>query len=387
MCASPFDFLRSAPPPPRVALLSDALFFVRFVPVSVEPKALDGADAAEQVARQVELALEVSSPFPLAQLYYGHFWVPGSDRAVVFASYKRRFTAEQTAAWRGAERVFPAFVALLGAAVEPATTVVLNSPEGLTAVHWDAGPVPANVWFQPIPPEANDEEREHARTDLLKMVESRKIVDLASPPVAEALRGDGGIVFHCGDLLSRLPGESVGAIDVRDKEELAAIRRTRARDVLLWRVGIACVALFGLLALGEAALFTGGIWQQARRVKYNAQAPIVAKIVLHQEIADRINDLSSKRLLPMEMIRAVAPNKEQYKIYFTKAATTDRYTLTVDAATPNAGEVAAFKNDLSAKPECANVAIKNQLVRDNVTTFTLVVTFKPGALKPSTPPS
>ena len=36
MCASPLEFLRAGPPPPRVALLPDALFFSRTVPVLAE---------------------------------------------------------------------------------------------------------------------------------------------------------------------------------------------------------------------------------------------------------------------------------------------------------------------------------------------------------------
>ena len=67
MSASPLSFLRAGPPPPTVALLPDALFFTRAVPITT------GATAAEAAA-QIELALEAVSPFPLAQLYYGWFW-------------------------------------------------------------------------------------------------------------------------------------------------------------------------------------------------------------------------------------------------------------------------------------------------------------------------
>jgi hypothetical protein len=389
MCASLLSFIQAGSPPPRVLLLPDALFFVRSVPVVVGPDAAGAPGSAEQVALQVELALEASSPFALPHLYYGHYWAPGSGHAIVFAAYRRRFTAEQTSAWLGAELVIPTFAATLGAAPEPATTVVLSSPEGLTAVHWETGPVPADVWFQPIPPEATDEERASARADLLRRRESLKIVDLASPPAAEARRGDGEIVFRSGDFLSRLPAESAGGLDVRDKAELAALRRGRARDVALWRIGIGCVAFIGILALAELALFGGGLWQQARRVKFNAQEPVVAGIMTRQEISDRINDLSTKRLLPIEMIQAVWPSVliPQSTIYFTQVSTTGLHTLTVEAQTSNAGEIKGYQNKLESMPECASVAIKDQRSRDNMTTFTLVVTFKPDALKPLAPAS
>src|SRR5436190_23391930 len=102
MCASPFSFLRAGPTAPRIAVLPDAMFFTRTVPVAA-------AATAAQVSAQVELALEALSPFPVAQLYHGYYWKPGLDRALIFASYRRRFTTEQTAGWGAAELVVPAF--------------------------------------------------------------------------------------------------------------------------------------------------------------------------------------------------------------------------------------------------------------------------------------
>src|ERR1041385_3853744 len=138
MCASPLSFLRDGPPPPKVALLPDALFFTRVVPITA------GATPAE-VAAQVELALEAVSPFPLAQLYYGWFWTPGAESAFVFATYRRRFTTEQTAAGQEAELVLPSFCTVLGADVKPATTIVLSSADALTAVYWVAPGIPSKV--------------------------------------------------------------------------------------------------------------------------------------------------------------------------------------------------------------------------------------------------
>ena len=97
MCASPLSLLRAGPPPPKVAFLPDALFFTRSVPVTKDA-------TPTEAAAQAELALEGLSPFPLAQLYYGWFWVPGAERALVFGSYRRRFTTEQSAAWEGEYR-------------------------------------------------------------------------------------------------------------------------------------------------------------------------------------------------------------------------------------------------------------------------------------------
>src|SRR3954463_5404983 len=101
MCASPLSFLKNGPPPPKVVLLPDALFFSRAVPIA-------GGATAPEVAAQVELAIEAISPFPLPQLYYGWTWQPGADHAFAYAAYRRRFTSEQTATWTDAELVLPA---------------------------------------------------------------------------------------------------------------------------------------------------------------------------------------------------------------------------------------------------------------------------------------
>jgi len=83
----------------------------------------------------VELALEALARFAGAALPW-IYWRPGAERALVFAAYRRRFTAEQMADWTGAEIVLPSFAALFGAQVGPATTVILTAADGLTAVHW-----------------------------------------------------------------------------------------------------------------------------------------------------------------------------------------------------------------------------------------------------------
>ena len=128
MCASPLKLLRAGPPPPKVAILSDAVFFTRAVPIAPE------ATAAE-VASQVEIALEALSPFPLAQLYHGYFWTPAATHALIFAAYRRRFTAEQTDLWADAELVLPAFATVLGHAVTPATMpAYLSLVSGLSLV-------------------------------------------------------------------------------------------------------------------------------------------------------------------------------------------------------------------------------------------------------------
>lgn len=382
MCASPLSLLRAGPPPPKVALLPDALFFTRAVPVTA------GATASEGAA-QIELALEGISPFPLAQLYYGWFWAPGAELAFVFAAYRRRFTTEQTAAWGDAEVVLPAFAALLGAEVGPATTVVLHSVEGLTAVHWEQSPVPARVLVRPLAPDATDEQRAQARDELIRAIgESRKVVDLESPITAEPAKSDGEVAFRSGDFVSRFAAPRTAALDVRDKGDLAALRGARKRDLLLWRVAFGCAAALLLLAVGEFALFGGGKWNGLRKKKVDRDQPAVVKIMSAQELATRIEDLATKRLLPFEMMNVlIEDNRMPPEIQFTRVITLPQagiYSLTINAKFINgAGQVSLFEAKLRSLPMIQKVEVRDLQTRGDSGTFTLIVTFKPDTLKPA----
>lgn len=376
------NVLRAGPPPPRVVLLPDGLFFVRAVPVA------GGADAAE-VASQVDLALEAAAPFPLEQLYHGHYWLPGSEHALAFAAYRRRFTQEQLEPWSEAALVLPAFAAVLGAAPAPATTAVLAAPQGFTAVRWESGPVPSAVAFQPVPPDASDEDRAQAREALLRRFESEAVADLPAAPVPESGGVDQETAFRSGDWVSRFPSETVSALDVRDKEVLAGIRGARRRDLMLWRVGIGCLAACAALALGELALAGAGLWQKSRIVLLKAQAPTVERIKTSNDLAKYIQDLSTKRLLPLEMI-SVASVPKPASVQFLSAVAGGGgglYTLSVEAQTTNAGDVSGYQSALQALPAVASAEVKITNTRNNVASLTLVITFKPAALKPAAPVS
>jgi hypothetical protein len=378
------DTLRAGPPPPKIALLPDALFFTRAVPITA------GATPAEAAA-QIELALEGISPFPLAQLFYGWFWAPGAKHALVFAAYRRRFTTEQTSTWSAAELVLPAFAALLGGKVEPGTTLLLASPEGLTAVHWGAAAVPEKVLFQPFPPDATDEQRAHTRAELIRAIGGSKVVlDLTSAPTADPSLNDREVVFRSGEFVSRVPATVVSALDVRDKGELASLRAARNRDVVLWRVAVGLAAALALLAVGEIARLGGLQWQKVRLAQVAAQRPRVESIMASNALATRIEDLATKRLLPMEMLSILLGGKESSLLppgmAFTRVVADSAkglYTLTVDAQTNNAGQVSVYETALKKLPACEDVNVQVQGTRGELTTFRLTVKFRPDAVKPT----
>ncbi|HNC23062.1 MAG TPA: hypothetical protein PLU52_02565, partial [Opitutaceae bacterium] len=172
-------------------------------------------------------------------------------------------------------------------------------------------------------------------------------------------------------------------LDVRDRGQLAELRSARGRDLLLWRVFVGSLAASLLLALGWAGIYGAGFWQKARELKVAAQQPVIDQIMTAQNLATRVNELSSKRLLPFEMISFVSGTAKPPTIQFLRTTTSGLYTLEIQAQTTSPAEVSVFRSNLAAQAACEKVEVRDQRTRDNLMSFTLVVTFKPGALKPA----
>lgn len=364
-------------PPPRVVLLPDALFFVRVV-------AIAPAASAAEVASQVELALEGLSPFPVAHLFHGHHWVPGSTSAVVYAAYRKRFGSDETEAWSEAELVAPRFATLLTARVDRGTAAVLPSDEGLTVIHW-GGPQgePSTVLVRAWNEAATDGERLRIQEELVRSLGGTRVVhEIDQQP---ALVRDGGAAefsVKAGPVEAALQREQLDALDVRDKAELAVRRRGHVRDVFLWRAFLACVAGIALAGLLEVGMIGGRFWQRSRQALVEQQAPQVAEIERAQSLATRIEELSTKRLRPLEMISIVAA-KRPSSIYFSRATTTGLLSLEVEAQTSVPADVSTYQASLRQIGEIAKVDVQPQGIREGTSVFRLVVTFKPEAFAPA----
>lgn len=365
----------------KVVLLPDARFFVRAVPVN-------GPADPEAVAREVELALEILSPFPLSQLFYGYHWHVESAHALVFAAFRRRFSDDEQALWTDADRVVPHFV--LAATLNPGTgrTVLLGDGASLTALHWgEPGPIASRVATLPLAAEATEAERAAARTELLRTVGSvgAGVIDLPLPVPMAGDAEEPRALWAAGDQMLTLPLADGAALDVRDKGELAARRASQRRARLLWRGFLTGVGLLALLAVGEGVLLGLGRWQAGRVARVEAQQPAVDRIMSQQALATRIDELSTQRLRPFEMISlvTVAGNPGTQKpasVQFIRTVTSGLYTLEVEAQTKVGGDLAAYQAALRQNPAVASVEVAKHDLRDATTTFVLIITFKPEAL-------
>jgi hypothetical protein len=178
-------------------------------------------------------------------------------------------------------------------------------------------------------------------------------------------------------------------LDVRDKAELASLRNARRRDIGMWRVALGCAAALLLLGLGELALTAGRAWLGVRERLYAVQKPRVDRIANEHDLTNRIEDLATKRLLPLEMVtQVVGENNERIPadIQFTRVYADKGqglYTLVISGKTDNAPQVNAYEAALKNLPAVESAHARFSQVSGARATFDITVTFKPGALNPT----
>ena len=365
---------RPTPPPSAaVVLLPAEAFFVRRV-------ALDAGAAA---AGQVEIALEGLAPFGLGQLYHGHAVGGGGTQALVFATHRRLFSADD---WTEAEAVLPAFVALLGEPPAAARLRVWTRPGAVVAAAWDGGgELPAHVAGRATAPGQEAAAREELVRELTaRLGAAAAVEDFGGEAVPVEAKGDGvGFALAGGGggrrLQTVLARTAVEAMDVRDKAYLAGRRAAARRDGWLWRGLQTAVALVGLAVLMEAALFAGGLLVRQQRAAADAAAPGIERIQTAQALGTRIDELSRRRPRPFELLAAVNQVRPP-GVVFSRVTSAGQTGLEIEAQTANADTVGAFESALRAQPGAEGVEVRDLRLRDGLTTFQLSVRWREAAL-------
>jgi len=373
---SPLSRLFKEAQPQEAAMLPGNRFFVRRLAVE-----------GEDVPGQVNLALEAISPFPLEQMLVGFVTSADGKQVLAYAAHRRRFTAEESFAWPEDCQVVPEFLALCGHRPAAGGIVVHRGEERLTALAWKAGEeLPAAIVVAEL---ADADEAGLAR-------EAAARADLAADSPVENLTGalTGAIVE--GNLILKgefegtftIPKKGLDDSDIRDSDFLAERRKKERLNLILWNVARAGVAVLVLSLLLDIAGFVVGLRSHALEVANEARQPLVEDIEESQKITDRILELGVKRLLPMEML-ALVNEKRPATVEFTnvhcevkklKDSVLTKPVMTVDARTPNAGDISDFLRAVQAMPEVEAVTNTEPRVRDTSTTFRLEITFKQAAL-------
>ena len=363
-------FLPSAPPAPPVLLPRADVFFTRRVALAPDAP----------VADQIALALEGMAPFPPDQLYHGHLPAADGLSALVFAAFRRRFTAEETDAWAEAALVTSEFVPLLAARPSGDGVTVHVGDGRIIAAAWKQGEdLPSVVLARMSAPENSGvlAGEALARAGLPAYAEVRSI---EGAPAIRAV-GEAGYEAWAGEMkLGDLPASWVGGADVRDPEFLAERRRAGVRDLWLWRGLLGAAALFvlaGSLTVGASVL---GFVAGRREAQVVRQKTDVEQIEAAQTLANRIGELSKKRLMPFEMLALINPARPD-SIVFQRFITRGLVGLEVEATAANAGDVGAYAKALQILPGLVKVDTRDVRSREGVTTFVLALEFKPEALR------
>ena len=373
---SPFTRAFTGPKPQEAAMLPGNRFFVRRL--SVE---------GDDVPGQVNLALEAISPFPLEQMLVGFVTSADGKQVLAYAAHRRRFTAEESFAWPEDCQVVPEFLALCGHRPAADGIVVHRNDERLTALAWKAGDaLPAAIVVAEL---ADTDEAAIAR-------EAATRADLAAETPVENVTGvlAGAIVE--GDLILKgefegtftIPQKGLDDSDIRDSDFLAERRKKERLNLILWnaaRLGAAVLVVSLLLDIAGGVV---GMRRASLEVANEARRPLVEDIEASQAITSRILELGVKRLLPIEML-ALVNEKRPATVEFTniqceikkaKDSTIAKPMMTVDAKTPNAGDISDFLKAVQAMPEVEAATNSEPRVRETSTTFRIEIIFKQAVL-------
>jgi hypothetical protein len=310
---------------------------------------------------------------------------------LVYSAYRKRFTSEEVETWAEAEAVVPSFVAVLrkDEPPAPATALIVPGVAGITGLYFsDASGVPTQMNVEPLGPDATEADHAVARDRLLNCFpEKLHVVDAGGAPQFDPASPQGEFVMHAGTIETHFDAGDIEPLDVRDKGELAARRRAHARDVILWRTFLGCVAAIGLALLLEIALFGTSIWQKQRLALEARQKPVVEGVMTSQALATRIDELSTKRLLPFEML-ALVNTVRPPTIQFMRTATNGLHTMEIEAQTNASGDIDVFRSALNRLEGCEKAEVIDPRLRDGLSVFRLVLTFRPDAFKATeTPPA
>ncbi len=364
----------SAPSAPAVRLAPGARFVARRYD-------LPAGMPVDEVAGFVELRLEEFAPFPPDQLNHGHVRAPDGSAVLVYAAQARSLATE---GWDDALFVLPEFAPALKLRFNDPTVVLLRGPHGVTALRFEGGrELPTRLASRPLAPEATEEEIARVRETVAGLVGAGEGAVAAfrfDPAPQQRSAGLGfTLVREAGGgspVEVLLPTDECWRMDVREAGFVARQRRRLGFDVVLWRCLLGAAATLALLLVGEILLGAGRGYSAWLAGKIRSRAPLAATLEDKDTVANRLTDFGRSGLQPFAMLASVWAPKPP-SVYFTRTTAEGRTNLVIDANTQNVADVNAYEAALRTLPEVQTVEVRNVRPREDGTTFSVVVVFKP----------
>ena len=350
------------------ALLPGNRFFVRLI--ALEP---------ENIESQVSLAIETVSPFPSEQMLMGYITSPDNKWALAYAAHRRRFTAEESFAWPDDCQVIPEFLALLGERPDRGGILIHEGTDLLTALAWNEN--------QPLPSSIIVVDKKDSSTELLaKEIIERSGLPSNVPVINKkgefsSTRNDSQLVLNCNNgKLFLLSSNQLDSADIRDADFLSTRRKKERVNKLLWNTARIAVGIIIISFIFEISAFLINWRSNNLRLINESRQPAIQEIESAQAISTRITDMNTKAPLPLEML-AVVNEFRPATVDFQRVSCKNNTQIEIEARTTNASDVYAFEKSLKERSEISFVATKDMRARDNFTTFSITVTFKPETLR------
>lgn len=350
-------------------LVPGARFFIRRIPLA--PNA--------PLDPQIDLALETLSPFPLEQLFYGFVSDKAKQHALVYAAYRRNFSAEEQEAWHHARVVVPEFLLWAFSRRQGQAGAQLRYTDtGAEIVAWDeASELPVLILSR----DSTSTEERIDPTSLLVELKRRTGIDAAEVElVEEPLTVVGfdrdGLALQAGKAQSALiASAALASADIRDKAELTTRRSEERRATLLWRLFVAGAAALAACVLVELALAGGRVLLSSQQQKITANAEAVRSIESAQLLATKLEKMTSQQLRPFEMLALINQPRPR-SIEFQRVSTSGPLTLQIEAQTTEANDLRVYEEALRKLSAIERVELRDPRMRSGQTTFQLEVTFK-----------
>jgi len=350
------------------ALLPGNRFFVRLI--ELEP---------DNIASQVSLAIETVSPFPSEQMLMGYITSADNKWALAYAAHRRRFTPEESFAWPDDCQVVPEFLALLGQRPEKGGILIHEGEDLLTALAWNEN--------QPLPKCVLVVDKKDSSVDLLtKEIIERTGLPSTTPVITttgelSSDRNDSQLILNCNKGKPfQLSSNQLDNADIRDADFLSTRRKKERVNKLLWNTARVAVGIIIVSFVFEISAFLINWRSNNLRLINESRQSAIQEIESAQAISARITDMNTKAPLPLEML-AVANEYRPATVDFQRVSCKNNTQLEIEARTTNASDVYAFEKSLKERSEISFVATKDMRARDNFTTFSVTITFKPESLR------
>ena len=346
---------------------------------------LPAGTEASEVPGLVELQLEELSPFPLDQLHHGHLRASDGSAAFAYAAYRRRLPAGQADTWPSATFVLPDFAPALKLRFPVSTVVLVRSAAALTALYFETDrELPVRAAARPLGADADSDTVHATRRAVLELVAAGS----ASERVLEAIdgphQGSQGLTWRFREsdraepLELVLPTAECWTMDVREPEFVAAQRKRLGVDLLFWRIVQGAIAALLLLALGELFLLAGSGYQAWLEKRFRDREPAARVIDAKNSLAIGLDNFRGRAVHPFDMFRVLNRGRVP-SLYFTEAKL-DGLRMEIKGEAASAAEYNAYIQALQSAPELAGPPDEGggPKVNANLTTFRIIVTFKPG---------